>query len=66
MNQADECRKRADDCVRAAVCVRDDVLREAYFQLARHWRGMASQAESLEQVEVLKSWPRTSRVCGGR
>jgi hypothetical protein len=48
-NSADECRQRADECRRNAGQVTDDVLRETYLDLARRWRIMAHQAESLEQ-----------------
>jgi hypothetical protein len=49
LNRADECRQRADECRRNAAQVADDVLRDTYLDLARRWRMMAHQAESLEQ-----------------
>ena len=48
-NRADECRQRADECRRNAAQVADDVLRGTYLDLARRWRMMAHQADSLEQ-----------------
>ena len=52
LNRADECRQRADECRNAAQLVADDVLRGAYLDLARRWRTMAHQAESLECKEL--------------
>jgi hypothetical protein len=49
LNRADECRQRADECRRNAAQVADDVLRVTYLDLARRWRMMAHQAESLER-----------------
>ena len=49
LNRADECWRRADECRRSAAEVADDVLRGTYLDLARRWRMMAHQAESLEQ-----------------
>ena len=49
LNRADECRQRADECRRNAAQIADDVLRGTYLDLARRWRMMAHQAESLEQ-----------------
>ena len=46
LNHADECRKRADECLRDAAQVADDVLRETYLDLARRWRMMAHHAEN--------------------
>jgi hypothetical protein len=51
LNRADECRQRADECRRNAHSSSDDVLRGTYLDLARRWRTMAHQAESLEQKE---------------
>jgi hypothetical protein len=55
VNQADERRNRAAHCMGIAARVGDDVLREAYFQLAHHWRAMAARTESFEQIEELKA-----------
>jgi hypothetical protein len=52
LNRADECRQRADECRRSAAQVADNVLRGTYLDLARRWRMMAQQAESLEQKEL--------------
>jgi len=54
LNRADECRRRADECRRNAAEVTDDVLRGTYLDLARRWRTIAQQAESLEQKEETK------------
>jgi hypothetical protein len=54
LNRADECRQRADECRHNAAQVADDVLRGTYLDLARRWRMMANQAESLEQKEETK------------
>lgn len=43
-NDVDECRIRAMECGRNAVKVRDDLLSEAYFQLAHHWRVIGEQS----------------------
>jgi hypothetical protein len=59
LNHADECRKRADECLRDAAQVADDVLRETYLDLARRWRMMAHKAELFEQKKERKkqvSW----------
>jgi hypothetical protein len=49
LNSVDECRQRADECRRnAAQIVTDDVLREAYLDLARLWRKVAHQAQQKE------------------
>lgn len=48
-NRVDECRQRADECQRnAGQLVRDDVLRAAYLDLARHWRKLAHKARLKE------------------
>ena len=52
LNRADECCQRADECRRSAAQVADNVLRGTYLDLARRWRMMAQQAESLEQKEL--------------
>jgi hypothetical protein len=49
LNRADECRQRAEQCRRSAAQVADDVLRVTYLDLARRWRMMAHEAESLER-----------------
>ena len=49
LNRADECRQRADECRRGAAQAADDVLRVTYLDLARRWRKMAHEAESLER-----------------
>jgi hypothetical protein len=49
LSRADECRQRADECRRNAAQAADDVLRGTYLDLARRWRMMAHQAESLER-----------------
>jgi hypothetical protein len=54
LNRADECRKRADECRLNAGQVGDDMLRGTYLDLARRWRVMAHQVESLEQKEETK------------
>jgi hypothetical protein len=60
MNHADESRQKADECRRNAAQVDDDVLRETYLDLARRWRMMANQAESLEQDEEANKKQNTS------
>ena len=52
LNRADECRQRANECRREAAQVADHVLRVTYLDLARRWRMMAHQAESLERKEL--------------
>jgi hypothetical protein len=54
LNSADECRQKADECRRNAGQVADNVLRGTYLDLARRWRMMAQQAESLGQKEKTK------------
>ena len=49
LNRADECRQRADECRSGAAQAADDVLRVTYLDLARRWRKMAQEAESLER-----------------
>ena len=48
-NRPDECRQRADECRRGAAQAADDVLRVTYLDLARRWRMMAHEAESMER-----------------
>jgi hypothetical protein len=62
LNRADECRQRADECRRGAAQVADDVLRVTYLDLARRWRIMAHEAESLERkaMDPTKPIPRTA------
>ena len=50
-NRADECRRRANECRLSAAYAIDDMLRGPYLDLARRWRMMAQQAESLERKE---------------
>jgi len=52
LNRADECRQRADECRRCAAETADDVLRVTYIDLARLWRMMAQEAESMERKAV--------------
>jgi hypothetical protein len=52
LNRADECRQRADECRCSAARVADDVLRVTYLDLARRWRIMAYEAESLERKAI--------------
>jgi hypothetical protein len=60
LNPADECRQRADECRRSAAQVADDVLRVTYLDLARRWRIMAHEAETLERkaMDTAKPMPR--------
>ena len=62
LNRADECRQRADQCRRSAAQIADDVLRVIYLDLARRWRRMAQEAESLERKAMgrTKPIPRTA------
>jgi hypothetical protein len=62
LNRADECRQRADECRRSAAQVADDALRVTYLDLARRWRMMAHEAESLERkaTDPPKPIPRTA------
>jgi hypothetical protein len=52
LNRADECRRRANECRPNAAQAIDDMLRGTNLDLARRWRMMAQQAESLEQKEL--------------
>jgi len=63
LNRADECRQRADECRRGAAQAADDVLRITYLDLARRWRKMAQEAESLERKALAptKPIPRTAQ-----
>jgi hypothetical protein len=62
LNRADECRQRADECRRSAAQAADDVLRVTYLDLARRWRMMAHEAESMERkaMSPTKPVPRTA------
>jgi hypothetical protein len=62
VNPADECRQRADECRRSAAQAADDVLRVTYLDLARRWRMMAHEAESMEWKAMgpTKPIPRTA------
>ena len=54
VNPADECRQRADECRRSAA--------QAAVDLARRWRMMAHEAESMERKAMgpTKPVPRTA------
>jgi len=56
-NRASECRQRADECRRGAAQAADDVLRVTYLDLARRWRKMAHEAESLERKAMAPTKP---------
>jgi len=62
LNRADECRQRADECRRSAAETADDVLRVTYLDLARRWRMMAHEAESMKRKAMgpTKPIPRTA------
>ena len=64
LNRADECRQRADECRRGAAQAADDVPRVTYLDLARRWRKMAHEAESLERKAMAptKRIPRRASV----
>ena len=64
LNRADECRQRADERRRSAAQAADDVLRATYLDLARRWRMMAHEAESMERKPMgpTKPIPRTART----
>jgi hypothetical protein len=66
INRAEEYKRRAADCMREAGCVRDDMLRQAYFQLARHgirWRikPITLNALKVSQSNYLKLLSRSVR-----
>jgi hypothetical protein len=46
ISRADECRRRAADCMKEAGVAGDDMLRHAYFQLAGLWKRLADRAGS--------------------
>jgi hypothetical protein len=66
LNRADECRQRADECRQNAAQVADDALRGTYLDLARRWRMLAHQAESLEQKKERQKkqadWLKTAKT----
>jgi hypothetical protein len=43
------CLKKATDCERRALLATDDAHRRTYLELARLWRDMAQQVESLHR-----------------
>jgi hypothetical protein len=47
-DRADACRRRAEDCERAAARVSDPKVQAAYLYMARQWRELADQAEATE------------------
>jgi hypothetical protein len=49
--QAERCKERAAACTREALRLDDDMLQEAYFQLARLWRASAERTFDLKQAE---------------
>jgi hypothetical protein len=71
LNRADECRQRADECRRSAAQAADDVLRVTYLDLARRWRMMAHEAETMERKAmgptkpILRTAVRSQRFMGG-
>jgi hypothetical protein len=48
-NWAEECRRKAEQCERAATTATDLSAQKAYLGMARRWREMAEQAEVREQ-----------------
>jgi hypothetical protein len=52
VDRSEEYKRRAADCMREAGCVSDDMLRDVYFQLARHWSKMADEVNSSKCNEV--------------
>jgi hypothetical protein len=49
--QAEQCKERAAACMRKALRLDDEMLQEAYIQLARLWRATAERTFSLNQTE---------------
>jgi hypothetical protein len=49
--QGEQCKQRAAACMREALRLDDDMLQEAYIQLARLWHATAERTFSLNQVE---------------
>ena len=49
MTRAEACIARAAECERAAVAANDPKARNMYWDLAKQWRELAAQAETLEQ-----------------
>ena len=49
--QAEQCEERAAACTREALNLDDDMLQEAYIQLARLWRATAERTVSLKQAK---------------
>ena len=54
VNQVEQCKKRAAACMHEAFFLNDDMLREAYVQLAQHWHAIA---ERLDQKQLSASVP---------
>jgi hypothetical protein len=46
--RADNCRRRANDCERAAL--KDPEVRAVYLDMAARWRRMAEQQEAIDDV----------------
>lgn len=49
--QAEQCKESAAACMREALRLDDDMLQEAYIQLARLWRATAERTFSPNQAE---------------
>ncbi len=47
--RAEEYRRRAEQCERAAKVAADLAARRSYVEMARRWRDMAERAEALER-----------------
>ena len=47
--RAEEYRRRAQQCERAAKVATDLIARRSYVEMARRWRDMADKAEALER-----------------
>jgi hypothetical protein len=45
--RTEECRKRAAECAKKALCVPDQEARQAFAELAEQWRTLAEHTEYL-------------------
>ncbi len=58
MRTPEQCRAKADGLEREARAAESDLRREAYLELAEHWRRLAERYETgLDRLDPVRLWP---------